>query len=391
LPTALIDLTVLSSPSRTRGIGRYAADLACALNDAAPRWPGMRLRAVERFEWTGPATLADDLRGAVLRLHAAPLRFSHAGWAYRVRLGLARAVRQAGASLLHSPHPDATPIGPLGCRRVVTCHDLITLKEPAHYSSWKDGWRRGRRLLDARRYRSADHVIAVSDATRRDLIDLLGIDAGKITVVRHGIDLHRFSPTPSAADAELLRRHRLARRSYVLYAGAADWRKNAEGMIAALAAVRCESSDIVLAWAGQLDAAARARIERLAARHGLGDGVRLLGWVPDEELAGLMRGAVCLLFVSRIEGFGYPMLEAMACGCPVVASRRPAAMEMGADAMCAVDPESPGGIAAAVASLAGDCSEWARLAERGVLRSRQFSLARMADETLAVYRRVAAA
>lgn len=388
LPIALIDLTVLSSPSRTRGIGRYAADLARALDDAAPR-SGMTVRAIERFGWTGRATIADDLRGAVARQHQA--RFSHARWAYRVRLRLAAVVRDTRPDLVHSPHPDATPIGPLGCPRIVTCHDLISLKQPDHYSSWRDGWHWGRPRLDARRYGSADHIIAVSDTTARDLVEILGIDAGKITVVRHGVDLGRFRAVASPADAEVRERYGLADRPYLLFVGAADWRKNAEGMLAALHLLRRgpNGRDVVLAWAGRLDPPDLSRVQQEASDRRLGEALRLLGWVPDADLAALMRGAVALLFVSRIEGFGYPIVEAMACGCPVIGSDRPATIEIGGEAILTVDPERPEAIAAAVSTLLADARERRRLAECGAVRTRAFSLDRMADETVQVYRRMA--
>jgi glycosyltransferase involved in cell wall biosynthesis len=178
-----------------------------------------------------------------------------------------------------------------------------------------------------------------------------------------------------------------------LCVGAADWRKTTEGMLSALDRVRRSAggSEVVMAWAGRLDPPDRARVEQQASERQLGGALRLLGWVPDGDVAALMRGAVALFFVSRIEGFGYPIVEAMACGCPVVGSARPATVEIAGDAMLAVDPERPDAIAGAVATLLRDPDERRRLAERGAARSRDFRLSRMADETLAVYRRVARA
>ena len=389
--TALIDLTLLSTPSRTRGIGRYAADLAGALHEAAPRLDELHVRAIERFGWTGPATLASDLPAAVRRLIEDPRRFSHAEWAYRVRFRLAAIVRRARPDVMHSPHPDATPIGPLRCPRVVTCHDLITIKAPEHYAGWRDGWRWGRRLLDARRYRSADHVIAVSQATADDLIAILGIDARRITVVHHGVDTTRFSAVPGATDAAVRTRHHLGHTRDVLFVGAADWRKNADGMLGALNIVRQRTgaADVVLAWAGRIDPDQLAALVDHAARTHARDALRLLGYVPDEELAAIMRGAVALLLVSRLEGFGYPAVEAMACGCPVIGSDRPATREMAANAAWLVDPERPEAIAEALLTLLDDASERRRLSERGIERSRTFGLPQMAEQTADVYRRTA--
>jgi glycosyltransferase involved in cell wall biosynthesis len=388
LVTALIDLTLLSTPSRTRGIGRYAADLACAIDRAAPGTIPVAVRAIERFDWIGRHAIAGDLCAAVERIGSDRRRFSHAQWAYRVRLRLASVVRQSGADVLHSPHPDATPLGQLGCPRVVTCHDLISMKEPGHYAGWRDGWRWGRRRLDARRYGTADHIIAVSAATAADLVALLNIPPRKITVVHHGVDGARFSPTPLPGDAAARARHGLGDRRYVLFVGAADWRKNADGMLAAMTIVRrrTATADLVLAWAGRIDADDLAAVQACARERGVTDALLMLGYVPDADLAAVLRGAVALLFVSRIEGFGYPAAEAMACGCAVIGSDRPATREMCGDAVCLVDPERPDAIAEAVVALADNPQQRRRLAESGLNRSHRFSLQHMAEQTADVYR-----
>jgi glycosyltransferase involved in cell wall biosynthesis len=329
----------------------------------------------------------------VSRLQAADRTLSQAAWAYRVRFGLAAAARRSGADLVHSLEPDATPLGRPGCPRVVTCHDLINLAFPEQYLTWKDGWRVGRRILDKRRYGRADHVIAVSETTAHDLVATLGIPARRITVVRSGVDLTRFSAAPAAGDAGTRDKHGLAGRPYLLYVGAADWRKNPEGMVAALDLLRRRpgGDKPVLAWAGRLDANEVALVGRLAADRGMDDAVvRLLGWLPDAEIAALLRGASALLVVSRLEGFGYPMIEAMASGCPVIAADRPASLEIAGDAALLVDPERPEAIADAAATLLGDDGERRRLVDRGLSRCQAFDVGRMADETLEVYRRVVA-
>jgi alpha-1,3-rhamnosyl/mannosyltransferase len=114
----------------------------------------------------------------------------------------------------------------------------------------------------------------------------------------------------------------------------------------------------------------------------------LLGYVPDFELAALYRGAVAQLFVSHAEGFGYPVVEAMACGCPVITSDRSSTAEIAADAALLVDPESPDAIASAILELAASEQERSRFSGRGAARANRFSLERMADGTLEVYRRV---
>jgi glycosyltransferase involved in cell wall biosynthesis len=375
----------------TRGIGRYVADLARGIARrarAADDRPSVRV--VERLGFGTPSTVSSDVEGAVARLQAGDRTLTHMQWAYRVRFRLAAAARESGADLVHSPDPNATPLGRMRCPRIVTCHDLINLAFPEHYLGWRDGWSPGRRWLDGRRYSRADHVIAVSETTANDLVATLGIDARRISVVPNGIDLSRFSPAPQPKDAEVRARHGLTGGPYLLYVGAADWRKNPDGMLGALEILWRRGGDQPpLVWAGRLGKRDLALIHRLAAERGIQPGaLKLIGWVPDEEVTALMRGALALLFVSRLEGFGYPIVEAMAAGCPVIAADRPATVEMAGDAAVLVDPERPQAIADAASALMRDSAERRRLAELGLARSKVFDAGRMADETLAVYRQV---
>jgi glycosyltransferase involved in cell wall biosynthesis len=111
--------------------------------------------------------------------------------------------------------------------------------------------------------------------------------------------------------------------------------------------------------------------------------------VPDDALAALYRGALCKLFVSRWEGFGYPMLEAMACGCPVIASDRSSIAEIAGDAALLVDPEDARAVADGMVLMFDRASERQSLTDRGLRRARDFSLERCARETIDVYRRLA--
>jgi glycosyltransferase involved in cell wall biosynthesis len=116
----------------------------------------------------------------------------------------------------------------------------------------------------------------------------------------------------------------------------------------------------------------------------------LLGYIPDDALGALYRGAVAQLFVSRAEGFGYPVVEAMAAGAPVITSNRSSMAEIAGDAAILVDPEDPRAIADAITALGQSESERRRLSARGAARAHRFSLERMAEETIDVYRDVIA-
>ena len=375
--SVLLDLTVLSSPSRMRGIGRYVADLASGITDSS-------VVGLERLSWNGAIDTASDLPAAVRRLLSDRQRTGHAGWAYRTRLLLARAARRAEVELVHSGHPEATPLARGGFRRVVTCHDLIELSYPDRYLSWRDGWAPGRLRLDRRRFGSADHVIAVSETTANDLVTKLGILARKITVVHNGVDLTRWSARARPSDDPVLECHGLSPRGYALYVGGSDWRKNPEGMCSALAAV----PELELAWAGKLGDGERRSVEAIADRAGVLARVRLLGYVRDDELAALRRGALAELFVSRAEGFGYPVIEAMASGCPVITSNRSSMAEIAGDAALSVDPEDSAAIADALSTVVRSSAERVRLREAGLSRCRRFGVDRMVAGTLDVYRRV---
>jgi glycosyltransferase involved in cell wall biosynthesis len=391
MPTALLDLTVLSTEARVRGIGRYVADLGTGVSRASRASSDLRVLGIERLSWMGSASVTEDIAGAIERLqNGGVARENHLAWAYRLRVALARATRSIAPDLVHTGHPNATPLGELPCPRITTCHDLIPLHYPDRYLDWKDGFRPGRERLDHRRFHSADHVIAVSETTANDLVTLLGVPADRITVVYNGVDLDRWSSEPAQGDREVRAEHNLDDKSYVLYVGAADWRKNRDGMLRALAIARRRAPDlgIVLAWAARLDGETQRQLKREARDLGVADALLLLGYVPDSALGALYRGAVAQLFVSRAEGFGYPVVEAMAAGCPVVTSNRSSMAEIAGDATLLVDPEDPRAIADALIELAGSESERRRLSARGAARARRFSLERMAEETIEVYRDV---
>jgi len=391
--TALLDLTVLATNARTRGIGRYVSDLALGMARASRVTIDLRVMGIERLGWAGGAIVTEDLAGAVERLTSRdePAQ-PHLSWAYRVRVAMGAATRALSADLLHTGHPNATPLGELGCPRVTTCHDLIPLRFPEKYVGWRDGSRASRERMDHRRYHSASHVIAVSETTANDLVTLLGVSPKKISVVHNGVDLERWSSEPGAEDGAVRARFGLDESPYVLCVGAADFRKNSGRMLAALAKVRRRSpdADVKMVWAARLDLGAQLELRRAALEHGVSGALALVGYVSDGELAALYRGAVAQLFPSRAEGFGYPVVEAMACGCPVITSDRSSLAEIAGDAAIQVDPEDDDAIADGIHTLLDQPAERERLSARGTARARRFGVERMAERTLDVYREVIA-
>lgn len=386
MATAFLDLTVLATDTRVRGIGRYLAELATGLERAARSGPELALGFLERVDFTGHATWSSDARASIARVTAAPA-IPSLRWSWNERLGLGRALDRLRPALLHQGVPYPTPLGRPRCPRLVTCHDLVPLAFPAEYWRWQSGGAAGRRWLDTRRYRSADHLIAISRATADDLMTLLGIEARRISVVHNGIDLQQWNADPGQNDAAVLARHGLERGSYLAYAGDADWRKNRDGMLAALALARATGPGkaLCLVWAGSLSADKRTRLLEQARVEGVGRAVVLTGFVPDDDLRALYRNALGLLFVSRAEGFGFPVVEGMACGCPVITSNRSSMAELAEGAALLVDPERPAEIARAIVRLCESKALRHELSQAGRARAATFGLERQAAGTLAVY------
>lgn len=253
--------------------------------------------------------------------------------------------------VLHCPTFRAPP----RCRvpLVVTVHDLAVLRHPLTFNRWTRGYSRA---LVPRAVRAASLLIAVSEFTRAELIELLAIPEERVKVVPNGVEAD-FRPDGPAAEGE-----------YVLAVGTLEPRKN----LVRLA-----------------EAAHRLGLElRVAGAHGWGgvrlpQGVRTLGFVPDARLAELYRGAICLAYPSLYEGFGIPILEAMACGAPVVTSRGGATEETAGGAAVLVDPLDPSAIAA---GIEGTVARRGELRAAGLARAAPFTWARAAAETGEVYR-----
>ena len=336
MPLVVVDADVLGR--RRTGEETYMQNLLRELPAAAPE---LRFAAVTRHPELVPAGVEP------VRL---PARFQET----RMAWSLPRLLRRLSPALAHFQH--ALPLGWRG-RSVVTLHDLHFERDPSAMG-----------LLDRitfkavvpRASRRADAVLAVSDRTKRDAVALYSIPPEKVTVTPHGVD-------PAFTPAET------ARGSYLLFVGAVQARKNP---LAAADAARALGLPLVVAGPEKEPALAR----ELRAR-----GADVRGWVEKPELAELYRGAAALVWPSRYEGFGLPVLEAMACGTPVVLSPDPALREVAGDAaVYAAD----GDYAAAVEQALRDRE---RLAAAGVERAARFTWAETARRTADVYRRVLAA
>jgi glycosyltransferase involved in cell wall biosynthesis len=390
----LLDLTPLDTPSGPRGIGRYIRELALGLSEL-PReeLEGLEIVGLTSFDWSGNGAITHDIGGYKGGPRSiAPTESDFYEWAYRQRLLLWRAARKFGAHAVHSCDPHATPLflGAARCRRIVTCHDLVPTKFPHHYFGARDGGAFVGKRIERRRYRSADLVVAISDATRDDVLTLLGVPPERVVRVYNGVDVGWWS-APSKLDVgATLDRFGLRGRDYVLYVGGSDWRKNTTGMMAALAHARSAGQDLRLAWAGHLQAGHIEAVEGEARRFGVLSAVDRLGYVTDDELRVLYGASRGHLLVSRCEGFGLTVVEAMAAGCPVVTTDGGSLAEVAGDAALRVNPEDPGAIGDALVRLCRDPRMAAELVRRGRERAPVFSRAAQARAMARVYREFAA-
>jgi len=269
-----------------------------------------------------------------------------------------RALRE-GMQVLHCPTQRA-PIHssvPL----VVTFHDLAVLRHPETFNRWTREY--SRRTLP-RVARAATRLIAVSEFTKRELLEVLDVPEEKVRVIPNAVG------EPFTAEGEA------AEGDYVLAVSTLEPRKNLQRLVEGHERARLNGLPLLVAGAaGWGD----VRVD--------GSGVRWLGEVGDEELARLYRGARCVAYVSLYEGFGLPVLEAMACGTPVVAARTGALEEVSGDAAVLVDPLDPDAIAAGLNEAIDRRDD---LRERGLERARAFDWHDVARETAAVYGEAAA-
>jgi glycosyltransferase involved in cell wall biosynthesis len=236
--------------------------------------------------------------------------------------------------------------------------------------------------------RRAEHICAISEFTRRTVIDRLGIPPDRVTTVALAAD-PCFQPQDSdGKDRMVLGGYGLMPGQYLFFP-AHTWRhKNHHAAIEAIRILRDRHNmPLPLVCTGGAREA-QAAVEEQIATAGLGDRVRFLGYVPRDHLPALYRGAACLLFPSLFEGFGMPVLEAMSSGCPVVCSNTTSLPEIAADAAELVDPRDPEALAVAVAAIIGDPELRTRRVELGLTRARAFSWSRHTLESVAVLRRV---
>lgn len=278
-------------------------------------------------------------------------------------------------SLLFVPAHVAPLIHP---RTVVTIHDLGYLVHPESHPA------QNRRMLDlSTRWsaRTATRLIAISETTKADLVRFYGVPPDRVDVVPHGVS-ESMKPAPEDEIARVRHELNLPGR-YILALGTVQPRKNYGRLAEAVSRLRSQGEEVTLVIAGKRGWMAREVESEIATA---GAPVRLLGYVDDSDLPALYSGAAVYGQPSLYEGFGMPLLEAMACGVPVVAAGRSSLPEVGGDAALYVDPFDPAAIAAGLARVLASENLRRDMAARGKIRAASFTWERTARETLDVFR-----
>ena len=278
---------------------------------------------------------------------------------------------------------DARLPGPwMKARLVVTIHDVFSALQSDTFATAEF------RAMKAERYRDlvarADRIIVVSEASKNDVLETLEPVPEKLRVI-HEAAAEEFKPQREKDVQQIRERHGLD-RPYLLYVGSINRRKNVPAMVRAFLRAREKThSDAMLAIAGRIGFGG----DEIMAALGLDeprDEIKLLGYVPNQELAPLYAGAWGLLFVTLYEGFGIPVVEAMRCGCPVIGGTKGSVPEVAGDAALLADPASEDEIESQIEKLLTGEALRNELRDKGLERAKAFSWSKTARETVGVYR-----
>jgi len=348
------------------GVGSYVAGLLSAMVQMS--------NEVELLVYEDPTNpLPLPVNSQAQRIAIKAKRYSPAG-----QIELAQVCRQHRLDVFHSPFYVVPLLA--RCRVVVTIHDLIPFLFPIYSSIKRFMVRGGYRMA----VRKADHIIADSNHTARDIERILGIESNRISVV-HLAAQECYKPEGESHELNLLMEKYGVRPPYVLLPSARNWQtKNLKTALEVLRAAKEQSGarfqTVVFGPPEGVEAVGNEESRRCVNLH-------YAGYVPTSELARLYRNANLLLLPSLYEGFGLPLVEAMSCGCAVVCSDGGALAEIAGNGAQVFNPADISGMANAIADLMCDEGKVRRWREAALRRSLEFSWRKAARETISVYDR----
>ncbi|HLZ37940.1 MAG TPA: glycosyltransferase family 1 protein [Mycobacteriales bacterium] len=372
-PRVLVDATAV--PADRGGVGRYVDGLIVALDVAGADLAVVCQRAdAERFGRMAPNAVIVPGPPAIAH------RPARLAWE---QTGLPLVAAQVGADVLHSPHYTM----PLRAGRpvVVTIHDATFFSAPEVHTVVKGTFFRSATRTSLRR---ATRTIVPSKATREELVRLLDADPTRIDVAYHGVDPASFHPPTEAERTRVSDRLGLHGYPYVAFLGMLEPRKNVPSLIRGwVRAVvdRAEPPALVLAGSTGWDDAVDAAVAEVPSH------LRVLrpGYLRFTDLPGFLGGALVVAYPSAGEGFGLPVLEAMACGAAVLTTLRLSLPEVGGDAVAYTEPDAPS-IGATLAALLDDAARRRSLDEAALARAHEFTWAASAEAHLTTYARAVA-
>jgi len=363
-------------PGETGGMEVVARELIPELVAAAPevRFTAFINREAAR---AGDGPWGELLPAVTVPVHAR----SRIQWVLGEQTLLPVTAARAGVDLVHSLASTAPMWGRF--RRVVTVHDLIYARFPETHAGLRD---KGMRVLVPGGVRRSHRITADSRSTRDDLVALLGVDPGRIDVVPLGLGtVQRAAPL---AEHEVRARLALGQRPVVLSLSAKRPHKNLLALIGALARIPAERRP-VLVLPGY-PTAHESELRERASALGVAEDVRFPAWLSGEELEGVWTIASAFVFPSLYEGFGLPVLEAMARGVPVACSNASSLPEVAGEAALLFDPHDEAAIAAALTRLLDDSALAGRLRAQGIAQAERFTWAQTARLMLDSYVRAMA-
>jgi glycosyltransferase involved in cell wall biosynthesis len=370
-----IGIDYTAAARQRAGIGRYTRELVKALLtlDSPHRYTLFAATGgLPREDWQAKINRLTTISRSPLTVRNLPLSDDWLArlW-HRLRLPLPVELITGPLDLFYSPDFVLPPTR-RATRTLLTVHDLSFLHYP---EAFVPTLRRYLEHVVPRSVARADHVLADSEATRADLIAHLGTAPEKVDVLYSGVD-PRFGPESKAGERERLeKRYGVGDQPYILSVGTVQPRKNYTRLIRAFASLRAEAQLLIAGGKGWL-------YEEIVAEAEEHETVRLLGFVEDEDLPALYRNAALFAFPSLYEGFGLPVLEAMACGTPVVCSDASSLPEVAGNAALLVDPLDIDVLTEAMTRVLGDADLRQAMIARGLQQAARFTWERAARQLL---------